>query len=547
MKWRSKPLAFRLMVKLIIGLTLIFSATAVVQITLQQQFAEHCARINGLALAEVIYGSLHSTMLANDRDQLQTSVSTIAKQAPNLTVRIFNKEGKVAIASNTEDLGKTFSKNDPACKRCHLSPKKKGLTLHTLKPSERTHRFMRGSELALGIIRPIENQKTCVQSGCHGSVEEEPFLGVLDLSLTLAHAQRSRKQIAIFSVVAAFIGVVLVAIIIVWVVRRAVQRPIRHLISSLGLLGEGDYSVRYSGTKSSNSNEFDKLGNALNQMAQDLQYANEELVEWNHTLERRVEEKTAELRLAQDQMVRVERMASLGKLSAVVAHEINNPLASVVTYSKLLIRRMQKLGKESPLKDDSLEILNAIASESARCGDIVTNLLLFARRTGSKQEPTDVNEIIGKSLFLLKHKMDLAQVKEVRTLEENLPTIICDPGQLEQALLALCVNAIEAMPEGGNLEVHSFKDTTTLCIQISDQGIGMPEDVRKHIFEPFFTTKSEEEGKGLGLGLSVVYGIVQRNRGTINVESEIGKGTIFTLEFPLAPPEDEQQSIIEKE
>jgi two-component system NtrC family sensor kinase len=271
-------------------------------------------------------------------------------------------------------------------------------------------------------------------------------------------------------------------------------------------------------------------------MAQELQRANAELVEWAQTLERRVEEKTAELRQAQDQMIRVERMASLGKLAAVVAHEINNPLASVVTYSKVLLRRYAARANENAESKESLGILEAIASESARCGEIVSNMLLFARRSGSRMEPTNVNQVIERSLFLIKHKMDLAQVKGELDLSSTLPEIMCDPAQIEQALLALCINAVEAMPHGGTLTLRTGPtEAGGVCVTVEDSGVGMDAQVRAHIFEPFFTTKGDGEGKGLGLGLAVVYGIVQRHDGAIDVASDPGQGTRFTVVLPAAP------------
>jgi two-component system NtrC family sensor kinase len=298
-------------------------------------------------------------------------------------------------------------------------------------------------------------------------------------------------------------------------------------------LGTGDYSARYEDGKIS---EFAYLGGSVNKMAQELQRANAELVEWAQTLERRVDEKTAELRQAQEQMVRVERMASLGKLAAVVAHEINNPLASVVTYSKVLLRRYNARANQSDEGRESLEILEAIASESARCGEIVSNMLLFARRTGSRMEPTNVNQIIERSLFLIKHKMDLAQVKADLDLSSHLADILCDPAQIEQALLALCINAVEAMPHGGTLTIRTAP-TKSGGVQaaVEDTGVGMDDEVRSHVFEPFFTTKGEGEGKGLGLGLAVVYGIVQRHNGSIDVASAPGQGTRFTVILPAAP------------
>lgn len=547
MKWRTQSLAVRLTAKLLLGLALVLIATSIVLISLQQRFAEHCARLNGLALTEVIYGALHSTMLANERKQLQASVQMIARQAPNLKVRIYNKEGRISVASDPTELGRKVSPKAPSCVRCHRQKAGKATRpLARLKPGERVHTFKADGHSALGIIRPIENRPTCARAGCHGPVAKEPLLGVLDVSLLLTPAEQSKRATTVLMAISASAALGLLTLIVVWVVRRSVQRPIRQLSASLEQLGEGNYSTRYE--HGNDANEFNQLGAALNHMARDLERANAELLQWNQTLEHRVEEKTAELKHAQEQMIRVERMASLGKLAAVVAHEINNPLASVVTYSKLLIRRVHKITQtiESSMARDGLEILEAIASESARCGEIVSNLLLFARRTGSRQEPTDANEAINKALFLIKHKMDLAQVTAERELADDLPRFVCDPGQLEQALLALCVNAVEAMNEGGKLTVRSRIDGEWIRIEISDEGVGMPEEVRSHIFEPFYTTKSEDEGKGLGLGLSVVYGIVQRNRGTIEVQSEVHRGTTFALRFPLTPPEGEPQPPVEE-
>ena len=330
---------------------------------------------------------------------------------------------------------------------------------------------------------------------------------------------------------------VLVAVVVILVVRRNVHRPVRRLAETLGALGGGDYSARYDDESIA---EFAYLGHHVNRMAGDLQKANAELVDWAQTLERRVEEKTGELKAAQAQMIRVERMASLGKLAAVVAHEINNPLASVVTYSKLLLRRFSHKAGPKP-DDDSEKILEAIASESARCGEIVSNLLLFARRTGSRMEPTNVNKLVDRSLFLLKHKMDLAQVHAEEALDPALPDVLCDPSQVEQAILALAINGIEAMPGGGTLTIRTTPlGPRGVKIEIADTGVGMDDEVKRQIFEPFFTTKGDGEGKGLGLGLAVVYGIVQRHGGAIDVESAPGAGTRFVLTLPgTASPGEE--------
>jgi two-component system NtrC family sensor kinase len=524
---RTKSLTFRLTGTLIVALTLLLSITGVVQISLQKSYAEKCATINGLALTEVIYGALQSSMLSQSgHAELQNSVVQIAKQAPNLDVRIYNKKGVIAVASFPPKLGTKLDTKKPAiCGRCHNVD----IPPVTLPQKERVHAYTEASKRYLAIIKPIPNQKSCSNGVCHAHTTKERLLGLLHVTVALDPSRRSQQYTTILMVVATTAGILLVMFVVLMVVRRAVRRPIENLRESVAKLGEGNYSVRY---EQDSIEEFDELGDAFNRMARDLERANMELMEWNQTLERRVEKKTAALQQAQEQMIRIERMASLGKLSAVVAHEINNPLASVVTYSKLLSKRIKKHALLDDWKD-APEILDAISSEAARCGDIVTNLLLFARRTGSKQEPTNANEAISKALFLIKHKMDLASVDAVCDLQPDLPTVVCDPGQLQQALLALLVNAVEAMPDGGQLRISSRAEDDKIVLIIDDSGMGMTDDVRDHIFEPFFTTKSDGDGKGLGLGLSVVYGIVQRNHGTITVDSDPNEGTTFTLSFPL--------------
>jgi two-component system NtrC family sensor kinase len=527
---RSNSLTFRLTGTLIVALVLLLALTAVVQVGLQERYAREAARINGLAMSETLYGALHTAMLNNDREGLHASVRTISEQDPDVRVRIFNKEGEIVFSSDRREVGTRLDPRSEACFKCHQANQPIG----KLPPGDRTRSFVLAGVPALGVIRPIENEPSCANASCHAHPASKQLLGVLDVTLLLTRLETARRETTLLMVVATGGALLLVVAVVLFVVRNSVHRPIRELSHTLAALGAGDYSARY---EDADISEFATLGWSVNKMAQDLERANAELVQWAQTLERRVDEKTAELRRAQEQMTRVERMASLGKLAAVVAHEINNPLASVVTYSKVLLRRFGgHPGAKKEEARENLDILEAIASESARCGEIVSNLLLFARRTGSHMEPSNVNQLIERALFLIKHKMDLAQVKAAVDLDPHAPPIMCDPSQVEQALLALCINAVEAMPNGGTLSVRTSPTldggiTTT----VEDTGIGMPDEVRAHIFEPFFTTKGEGEGKGLGLGLAVVYGIVQRHNGSIDVASTPGQGTRFTLTLPAAP------------
>jgi two-component system NtrC family sensor kinase len=530
---RANSLAVRLTGTLVAALAALLLFSWFVSAGLQERFAESTARLSALALSETLTGSLHGQMLANDRAGLGSSVRAITERSPNIRVRVFNKEGEIAYSSLPNEAGTRVDTTSEACFKCHAA----GQPIERLPAGDRTRDFTLDGLPAVGVIRPIENEPACSNAACHAHPASKRLLGVVDVSIQLVKQEEVRRQTTLLMAATGVATLVLVAVVVVLVVRRNVQSPVRHLADVLGALGGGDYTARYEDEPIS---EFAFLGRHVNRMANDLQKANAEIVDWAQTLERRVEEKTGELKAAQAQMLRVERMASLGKLAAVVAHEINNPLASVVTYSKLLLRRFAQKGGPKP-GDDSEKILEAIASESARCGEIVSNLLLFARRTGSRMEPTDVNKLVDRSLFLLKHKMDLAQVRAEEHLSPGLPHVLCDPSQVEQAILALAINGIEAMPEGGTLTVVTAPHGPTGArIEIADTGVGMDEDVKKQIFEPFFTTKGDGEGKGLGLGLAVVYGIVQRHGGAVDVESAPAAGTRFVLTLPgTASPGEE--------
>jgi two-component system, NtrC family, sensor kinase len=531
---RLNSLTFRLTGTLIITLALLLALTTAVQVTLQERYAAQAAVTNSLLFSETLFAALHGGMLANDRNGLSNAVNSITQRAPGVRVRLFNKDGLIVLSSNPAEVGTRVDPRSEACFKCHAANR----PIEKLPPGDRTRRFTLGGVPAMGVIRPIDNEAPCANAACHAHPPEKRLLGVLDVTISLSRLQSTKRQTALLMVATTALALALVVGVVVTIVRRTVNRPIGALARTLDALGGGDFSARYENHEIV---EFRRLGDSLNNTAHALERAHSELLQWAQTLERRVDEKTAELTRAQDQMIRVERMASLGKLAAVVAHEINNPLASVVTYAKLLLRRCGPRLASSEECRGNQQMLQAIASESQRCGEIVSNLLLFARKTGSRFEPTNVNELVHKVVFLIKHKMDLALVRPDLQLDENLPELMCDGAQIEQALLALAINAIDAMPDGGTLTFTSGRvsgDHVRLCV--ADTGVGMDEEVRSHIFEPFFTTKTEGDSKGLGLGLAVVYGIIERHSGRIDVDSAPGRGTVFTITLPGVPHSEEE-------
>ena len=251
-------------------------------------------------------------------------------------------------------------------------------------------------------------------------------------------------------------------------------------------------------------------------------------------LESRLERKAREVKKDLAKLVHEDKMIALGKLVASSVHEINNPIAGIHTLAKLMLRTLE----EDQLKGEELEefrrYLELIAHESSRCGQIVSNLLSFSRQKELERRRVDINDIIRSVILLCRHRMELQNIAIDKKLDPQLPEITGDYNQIQQCIMNVIFNAMEAMPDGGKLTLRTSleKKRRMAQIKIVDTGCGIPEENLSIIFEPFFSTK--EEGKGVGLGLSVVYGIIREHQGTIFVESEVGSGSTFIIRFPTA-------------
>ncbi len=255
----------------------------------------------------------------------------------------------------------------------------------------------------------------------------------------------------------------------------------------------------------------------------------------NANMHKNIKAAYQDLKEVQEQIVWTEKLASLGKLAATIAHEINNPLAGVLNYIRLIIKQLSRNRFTHEKLEDISRYLKIMESETARCGEIVKDLLAFARRTKITMENNRIEDIINKTLNLISHELEMKELQLKKNIAPNLPKVKCDFKQIQQVLLNLMYNASEAMPSGGTLTITANRANgakALLEVAISDTGCGISEKDMENIFEPFFTTK--EEGKGVGLGLSVVYGIIARHNGTIAVESEPGKGSTFTIRLPCS-------------
>src|SRR3990170_3428844 len=493
----------------------------VTTLTVQWQTKNHMATAveTAASISDIIKRSTHYSMLLNRREDIYQIISTMGHEPGIDGIRIYNKQGIVSFSTREEEVGNRVNMNAEACTVCHSSDRP------PVPPSPQTlsRTFTSPNEYrVLGMITPIYNESSCSSAPCHAHPESQTVLGVLDVMLPLsdldrAVAESSRDQYAggvlLFAVVSIVTG------LFIWFM---VNVPVRRLTQGTEEIVEGNLAYRIP---IHSKDEIGVLADSFNHMSEELQRARDEIVEWTRTLEERVEQKTRELQRAQQNMIHVEKMASLGQLAATVAHELNNPLEGVLTYAKLLKKKIRAEALSDEQTEEIQNELSLIADETARCGSIVKNLLLFSRQKIADMRQEDLRSIVNRSFQLFHHHLQMNNIIPVLELGEEPVTVTCDSQQIEQALLALEMNAVEAMPEGGTLKLRLEKDPAGGLVRIivSDTGCGIRTEDLAHIFEPFFTTK--EGGRGTGLGLAVTYGIIQRHNGTIDVESDPNSGT----------------------
>ncbi len=343
------------------------------------------------------------------------------------------------------------------------------------------------------------------------------YVGILESPYT---DRRNELVLSFFAV--AILGIIMALLMVVFVTSR-ITRPLDSLVFATEKVAQGDLDYEVP-VKSG-----DELGNvaaSFNEMTKVLKSSNEEITKRTKDLE----ETNKELRETQAQLIQTEKMSSLGRLAAGVAHEINNPLTGVMTFSHLLLKNARD---EATRKD-----LEIIVRETTRCKKIIKGVLDFARETPPQRKLCQVNEIIGRTLAILEPQSLFHNIQTERNLDDKLPQIWIDENQMEQVFMNIILNAAEAMKGEGRFSISSSlnKRGDFVEVRMEDTGMGISREHLNKIFDPFFTTKDPQ--KGTGLGLSVSYGIVQKHKGDILVESEVGKGTIFIIKLPVEKKED---------
>ena len=579
------------------------------------------AEVHANKLSDAIKNSTYSSMLLNKREQIHEIINTVGQEPFIREIRLLNKEGRVMFSSKKELIGEMVDKNAESCYACHTA--NEPLEKLPIKERMRIYKIYPDSARILGIINPIYNERSCWESDCHAHPRDQTVLGVLDVKICLKDVDKQISDSEFRSIIFALIAIVSLSLIIGFFVRRWVGKPVNELVKATHEVSTGNlnYTIKELG-----NDELGILAKSFNNMTKNL----------------------AEARL---QLFQSDKMASLGRLAAGVAHEINNPLTGVLTYSSFLLKRV-KNNKE--LEED----LKVIVRETKRSREIVKSLLDFARQSVPKKHSANINEIINNAIEVVNNQLSLKHIKLEEHLDSSLPKATLDANQIQQVFINLLVNAADAIGDnGGNIsidttlislsphgiaqiktavcpkrhdlidnevkingmptikvkvilngnegyinfdpiygkhrhhygiEIKLSKDMQVSCpkcnislmekdtscpkcnskvyefevppqgmfrgctnpecdwekweavdgaghkdfveIKISDTGNGITKEDLARIFEPFYTTKGQ---KGTGLGLAVIWGIIDNHNGTINVESELGKGTTFTIHLPI--------------
>jgi two-component system NtrC family sensor kinase len=521
-------LGWRLVFFLAASLFVLMGARDWVSMRMQRQQMEQQLEDRGVDVGETLLSSLRAAMLANDWPRLEQTLEDTARLERVAGARIIGKDGRVGTSADAGDIGMVYSLDEFACRNCHVGVESGEVAL------ARGGRHAYGIDLRGGVLSlamPIPNETSCSEADCHAHDAEQTVLGVLDMELSTASIQAAlaaqRDRLLLLDALTLLLICTAVGIL-AW---RLVHVPLHEVVAGTKRIGAGDLGHRL---REDRSGELQDLAVAFNRMTAHVERAREELEGWNQHLEERVAEKTRELEQARDHMVFTEKMASLGRLAAVVAHEINNPLAGILVSVRVLRKKLARVLPDEESREKFDSSLAMIERETSRSGDIVRNLLFFSRQREPTLAPENLREIVERAIGLVAHQAELNGVTMSIREDDRLEELDCDANQIQQACIVALLNAIDAMPDGGEIVV-GLRDcrNENVCIEIRDTGCGIPKELQMKVFEPFFSTKPE--GEGTGLGLSVLYGIVRRHGGRVELESEEGAGTLVRMRLPRRP------------
>ncbi|NOX96785.1 MAG: HAMP domain-containing protein [Nitrospirae bacterium] len=447
------------------------------------------AKRNGIFISHLIYQHISEAMLRGGREEVQEFFPNIRKSKDVLRVFVFDEGGEIVFSSRGSEVGR---KADDFHRR--LFGRERGNLINFQVSKD--HKIF-------SIVTPVKNKAGCQR--CHG--KERPVLGALGIDISLIPAETEIRNNRNWIIFFAFIVLLLVSAVISVLVVVLVKRPIRNLMRTMTEVERGNLKAKVNVRS---RDELGRLGKSFNSMITRLERANVELQ-----------------RYYERQMQQAEKLATIGELASGIAHEIKNPLSGIGAA-------IQVLSEEFNLRTTHREIVDEIMQQLERLNKTTRDLLSFARPAEPRFLAGDLNEIINKAGFFIRKRAEKQNVLIREDLKQDIPHIFLDPEQMQQVFLNIMLNALQAMPKGGELHIKTSQKEDTVEVAFEDTGKGIsPEQLRK-IFNPFFTTRH----RGTGLGLSICRKIVESHGGSIKVESEPGKGTIFTVILPVKEVKD---------
>jgi two-component system, NtrC family, sensor kinase len=471
------------------------------------------------SLSETIIRTTHYQMLEDDRKRVYQMIEEVGSQKGIERIRLLNKEGLITFSTEESEIGHLIDEQAEGCSGCHETE----IPLTHAPAVNRSRVFVDTHGVTvLGVIKEIPNKTSCSVADCHFHPQDASFLGILDVQVSLEGMKSQvgayRNDMVVFTMMMLFF----LALCLMVLTGHLVNDPVNKLLAHTRKLARGEWDALLGNGR---KDELGELSHAFNELTIKLKAAKEELEEWGRNLEVKVEERTREIKEIQAQLVRSEKLASVGELAAGIAHEINNPLTGILVFSSLL--------RNNPRLDPLLlKDVDIVVQETGRCARIVKGLLDFARETTPRKALVSLSGVMDRALSLVENQTMFHDIEIIKYYDGALPDILVDQHQIEQVFINMLVNAGQAMDGGGRLEISTGRvdEEDLLHVTIADSGCGIPQEDLKKIFDPFFSTK---EDRGTGLGLSVSYGIIENHGGRIEVHSKVGKGTKFVLFFPL--------------
>ncbi len=512
----------------------LFASYGIIFQSVNENYLNKVIRRCGDNTSTIIEGALYHSMLMNDKSSLMNTLDII-NTLPNVDeVNLYDQNDNVVYSSFLADSVPHFDSN---CINCHdnfgeMFPKKEKAyriidfeSACNMNKSEEGHR-------QLLVRTPILNERSCYTSACHAHSPDDQVLGslIVKLPLTALDAAVTTSSTQYFFL-ATLITLIIFMLLFIFT-RNKIRKPLSSIISASEAVAQGDKSRRLEITPNL-LGDMKMVSMAFNNMLDNLDAANKELENWSHQLEYKVQKKSEELAEIQNELVHIERITSLGKLSSSVAHEINNPLSGILTYTKLICKQLSKAEIPDESKKSMLKYLNVVEKETKRCGDIVKGLLDFSRKDQENFANRQLHRILKDAYSLMAHQMKMADIHFYTDFQANNDLVYCNDNQVKQVCVALLVNALEAITENGEILIKTFNpDENHITFEVNDNGVGIPKEDLTRIFQPFFSAK--QKSSGIGLGLAIVHGIVQNHNGKVDVVSEPGNGTTMSITFNLA-------------